>query len=86
MQTNTFQAIVITSGVESYAVFTYQCGTMEWSGGATIGFNANNTYFANHRLSGSFRANEVACLNSPITDWSNLVYQISLGIIPTSTG
>ncbi len=80
MQTNTFQAVVITSGVESYALFTYQCGSMEWSGGATIGFNTNDTYmyFATHRLSGTFAVNEIACLNSPTTVWSNVLYQIGV--------
>ena len=85
LQTNTFQAVVITSGVESYALFTYQCGSMEWSGGATIGFNTDDTFFMNHRLSGTARANEIACLNSPTTIWSNVVYQLTQGPVPTPT-
>ncbi len=53
---------------------------MEWGQGATIGFNTNDTYmyFATHRLSGTFIANEVACLNNATTVWSNVLYQIGV--------
>eukprot|EP00731_Ephydatia_muelleri_P005385 Em0002g1561a len=30
-KTNTYQAIIITDGIQSYTVFTYQCGSLEWS-------------------------------------------------------
>ena len=76
-QTNTYQGVLVTDGVQSYALFTYKCGEMEWSGGATIGFGANDELYANLRLSGSSQANAVACLNSPTTEWSNLLYKLT---------
>ena len=40
-----------------------------------IGFKVNNELYDIHELSGS-RANTIACLNSPRTIWSNVVYQL----------
>ena len=70
----------MTDGVQSYALFTYRCGEMEWSGGATIGFGASDELHSNLRLSDSFRAVAVACLNSPTTEWSNLLYKLTQDI------
>ena len=78
-QRNTFQAIIITDGIErSYAVFTYRCGSMEWSGEpATIGFNADEGLFENHPLSGAPNSRDIACENFPETVWNNVVYQLA---------
>ena len=76
LQTDTFQGIVITDGSKSYAVFTYKCGLMQWSGNATIGFKADRTYFRNHPLSGSITSNSIACINYPPTEWTNVVYDL----------
>lgn len=75
-QTNTFQVILVTDGFNSYTIFTYQCGLLQWSGGATIGFIADDSFFQNHPLSGSSAAN-IACVNIPATIWSNVVYQLN---------
>lgn len=72
-QTNTYEGIVITNGQQSYALFTYQCGRMEWSGGATIGFNAAGNFYRNHHFSGA-NARNIACIKTPVT---NLIYQLS---------
>lgn len=85
-QTNTFQAVVITSGNESYALFTYECGSMQWSSKAVIGISVNYTYTHVHRLSNTYRTNEVACINVPATVWSNVLYQISDGAVPVPSG
>lgn len=80
MQENTFQAIIITNGTMTYAVYTYNCDLMGWSGYdtyATIGYNLNGDY-ENHYLSGLESANGVACLASPATKWSNLVYAVDM--------
>ena len=78
MQTNTFQGTLITDGIESYAVFTYKCGLMEWTfNGATIGYNADGDYYQNHPNTGSLFAHEIACLN-PDSVWNNVVYKISV--------
>ena len=76
LQTNTFQGILITDGSHSYTVFTYRCGSMEWSGSATIGFNADNDLFQNHPLSRTRSSNSIACQNYPDSVWNNLVYQL----------
>jgi hypothetical protein len=76
-QTNTYQAVVITNGTESFVVFTYQCGAMTWHGNATIGFNAGGTWFENHPFSGTVNANLIACTNSSQTVWTNLVYKLT---------
>ena len=62
-----------TDGVFTYAIFTYNCGLMEWDRGATIGFSAAGNPFVNNDPSSS----DVACANSPDSDWSNIVYLLS---------
>ena len=47
MQTNTFQCILVTDNIRSYAIFLYADGLIQWpSSGAQVGFNAgdNMTY------------------------------------------
>ena len=52
---------------------------MEWTvGGATIGYNAGGDYYMNHPNTESFTAHEIACLNSPDSEWYNLVYKLSV--------
>ena len=77
-QNNTWQGLVITDGTESYAIFIYRCGDMTWAYNPTIGFTAAGSSFANHPNTGSTNAEEIACLNTPLSQWYNLVYQISL--------
>ena len=74
---NIFQAILITNGSQSYAVFTYKCGEMRWSGQATIGFGFSGNIFKHFPLSGTINDTAVACLNMPATNWSNLIYPLS---------
>ena len=47
---NRFQGILITDGYHSYAVFIYQCGSMEWGGGV-IGWQASTLQYASYYLS-----------------------------------
>lgn len=75
VQTNTFQGIVITNGYQSFTVFTYRCGSMQWSGNAVIGFKANSELSSIHEFSGR-NAKSVACRNLPMSVWSNVVYQL----------
>ena len=77
-QTNTFQALVATDGIRSYAVFTYKCDSLRWSGQnrhAVIGYNLRGR-FINHPLSNTVQVVNVSCANSPATPWTNLVYSI----------
>ncbi len=54
---------------------------MEWSlNGPTIGYNAAGDYFQNHPNTGSFLAHEIACLNGEVSEWYNVVYNISVDI------
>ena len=78
-QRNTFQAIIVTDGsARSYAVFTYRCGSMQWSGEpATIGFNADGGLFENHPLSETLNSRDIACQRFPETVWNNVVYQLA---------
>ena len=46
---------------------------MEWDNGATIGFSAAGNPYANHDPS----SNAVACVNTPESYWSNVVYLLS---------
>ena len=73
MQENTYQAILITDGTQSYAVFIYKCGLLEWGDGATIGFNAPGGFYHNHEISHP----GVDCVNYPISNWNNVVYLLS---------
>jgi len=76
LQTNTFQAVLITDGLQSYAVFTYKCGLMQWSGGAGIGFNTDSRLYKNHYLSTAVNTNMIACQNSPTSNWANVIYTL----------
>lgn len=40
--TNTFQVILVTDGVGSYAIFIYKCGGMEWGSGV-IGWQTSSS-------------------------------------------
>lgn len=77
MQTNTFQGIVITNGYQSFTIFTYRCGSLQWSGDAVIGFKVNDELYEIHELSGN-NGSSIACQNSPRTIWSNVVYQLCM--------
>ena len=74
IQENTFQAILITDGTYSYTIFTYKCGFMQWDRYATIGIKADANYFINNHPS----SNAVACLNFPKSNYSNIIFLLSV--------
>ena len=78
LQTNTYQAIVITDLEQSYAIFTYKCGELQWTGlddNPTIGFfSVANGMFENHPLSRQSTANQIAC--GPNLEYNNVLYPI----------
>ena len=77
IQRNSYQAVLISDGIEnSFAIFTFKCGTLNWSGRTTIGFNAGGEYYANHPLSLKLFANAVACLNNDSL-WTNIIYDLT---------
>lgn len=60
------------SDQNSYAIFTYECGLLQWDNGATIGYNAGPEHFDNHDPSSS----DVACVNHPASNISNVFYTL----------
>ena len=77
LQNNSYQAVLITDGQEkSFAVFTFKCGTLNWSGRATTGFNAGGNYYANHPLSKQWFSSAISCLNNHSV-WNNVVYDLT---------
>ena len=91
-QTNTYQAIVISDGKETYSIFTYNCDRLVWDGRvgaslASIGYNVLSTVeadvrnFENHGLSRTADVGLLACnhtrLNRP---WTNVVYRIGVAV------
>ena len=75
-KTNTFQGILITNGSSSYAVFVYDCGSMEWGGGV-IGWQEGSSQYNSHYLSGDINSNDVGCLYS--NTYSAVVFKIDDG-------
>ena len=58
LQTNNYQAILVTNHRVTYVLFNYVCGEMQWSGlglggAAVIGYNAEGIYILNHPSSGN---------------------------------
>jgi hypothetical protein len=78
---NTFQGILITDGNHSFAIFTYHCKVLQWSGGASIGFNYNSAYYKNHFLSLSTAANNISCLNFPVSNWTSVIYVLGRDLL-----
>ena len=77
MQTNSFQGVLITDGMDSYTMFIYRCGYMEWSDEPTIiGFKITLSYYQNNPYSGNY-ANNIACVNnSSLSEWNNVLYTL----------
>ena len=72
--TNTFQGIIITNHITTYAVFIYECGGMGWGGGV-IGWQVSDSYYAVHSLSGEPDSNDIGCLY--YSNYSAVVFRIS---------
>lgn len=79
IQTNTFQGILATDFERSFAVFTYKCGDLDYSGGAIIGFSDSRFYYGMHVASERGNAKAIACLNYPENVWVNVVYELTFG-------
>ena len=73
-QTNTYQGILITDGIQSYAVFTYNCELLNPRSIAGIGYYFSNTQFEEHPLSNTNHSSTIACVNSPSSPWNSVVF------------
>jgi hypothetical protein len=80
--TSTFQAVLITDGYDSYAVFIYQCGGMEW-GGATIGWGYSRDLYEEHYLSEASYSNDIGCRYSSTS--SAIIYDVYSGTDDSTT-
>ena len=59
-QTSTFQAVLITDGAVSFALFIYECGKLGWDG-AVIGWaETGNDQYESHYYSGD-SSSSVGC-------------------------
>ena len=71
----------MTDGTNSFAIFIYRCGDLQWDvgfgRGATIGFGAGSELFSNHRLTLTQDATSIACLNAPDDQFFTVLYDIS---------
>ena len=70
--TNTFQSILITDGTDTYAVFIYECGGMEWGGGV-IGWQDGPSLYVSQSSSGESDNYDIGCQYS--SSYSAIVYQ-----------
>lgn len=89
LQTNTFQAVLISNGSKAYSIFTYECNTMEWSSEPTIGINAGGAWYRLHPLSGLVHSSAIDCVHmnqgtSSSSSINNVVYDLA-PIVPTGT-
>ena len=67
----------------TYAIYTHHCDLLEWGGfgnNAVVGYSLRGTYYMNHPLSGLDDIDNIGCLNQSSTDWTNLVYRISVSV------
>ena len=77
MQTNSFQLVLVSNNETSFAVFTYECGSLNWANkrvDVSIGFSGGEDFFFNHHLSRKRNVICISCLNLPITPWMNIVF------------
>ncbi|CAI8034977.1 Sortilin-related receptor [Geodia barretti] len=79
--TSTFQAVLITDGYDSYAVFIYQCGGMGW-GGAEIGWAYSSVLYEEHSRSGAY-SNDIGCSFSSTS--SAIIYDVYSGTDDSTT-
>ena len=70
---------MVTDGNNSFAIFIYRCGDLQWPGynEATIGFGAGSEFVSNHWLSGTQSITSIACLNTPDSQFFNLLYKVT---------
>ena len=77
----TFQTVIATNGFITVAIMTYKCGSIQWlRQGAVIGYHVSDTYTEELFYNDRERIVDVDCLNSPSSNWTNLMYYINAGM------
>jgi hypothetical protein len=79
-KTNTFQAVLITNGTDTFVIYTYKCGDVTWDhlySTTTIGYNLNGI-FNNHISSGipGAIANVLGCHG--VCPFFNILYPFTM--------
>ena len=78
LQSNTYQAVVVTDGSSTYTVFTYLCNDLDNTTlGGRIGYYNDSCNFVEHEFSLAQMSFMVACANEEETPWSNIVYHLT---------
>ena len=88
LQTNTYQALVISNGLETFTVFIYNCDLLNWIGRqgsyASIGFSVHGQTedfpnFENSIFSQKATVKNTACRNMPFNIlYSTIVYRVGV--------
>ena len=88
LQTNTYQAVIISNGLETFAVFIYNCDLLNWIGRvgsyASIGFSVQGesndfTNFANSIFSQEGTVRQTACSNVRFNvSYTTIVYRVGV--------
>ena len=77
---------MITDGIsKSFAIFTYECSSIEWSGldpiYAKIGINHGGGVEQLHNLSGSPMVNDIDCISGP----RDILFDLNIELVSPST-
>ena len=82
LQFNTFEAILVTSGPDTYVIYTYNCELLTNPGlysQAVIGYNLGGFEYFNNLFSESFAAHRISCSHWPSSNWFNVIYKLNSG-------
>ncbi|CAI8026301.1 Deleted in malignant brain tumors 1 protein [Geodia barretti] len=75
-QVNSYQAVLITNGIRSFAVFIYNCNKLDPQSVAGIGYYFNESVQMEHVYASTSNSSQVACENYPCTPWNSIVYPL----------
>ena len=82
-QNNSFNALVVTDGNQSYAVFVYKCGAINWGDYFAIGFKASGIFYENYDL-GDHNVTDIGCIEESDEEYVTHVYDLTPPEIPTA--
>ena len=67
-------------GSETYSIFLYQCDLIKWTlHNAVVGFNMNEGFYENHKLSKSEDVVNIDCPDDSLGNFTKVVYKIGNG-------
>lgn len=90
LQTNTYQAVIISNGEETFTVFIYNSNELNWTGRegayAAVGFSVDGNIddfqnFENHGLSRRREIRDISQTNVRFNrPWTNVIYRIGVAV------